>query len=263
VKVSRATLRGGRLRGQAVFLSASVPSPARAQEFRRVEEAHLEIGEAVISLSRAVFAEGGTLVFGGHPSISPLVAMVAGEYLAPLRAEADGQRERPPVPIEIYQSRAFEGFLPDETLMMFRLGYANLHWIEAVDGERFDPEAPRDKPPCPKSTEEMRRRMIGETQPAAMVAIGGMEGIFDEQRIFREIREGAPVYTLASTGGAAALLAERRTPGVRAIDREILELLERRGEMVSRRGDQPAVPYALIVQALVHELIKEGSDGGR
>ncbi len=246
---------GGRLRGRRVFLSASVPSPERPQ-FYGGEDAHRQIEDAVISLSRAVFAAGGTLVFGGHPAISPLVAMVAGEYLAPFRAEAgERQQERPPVPIEIYQSRAFEGFLPDETLMMFRLGYANLHWIAAVDGERYDPKAPRDQPPCPKSMEEMRQRMIGEMQPVAMVAIGGMQGIFDELRIFKQHRQGSPIYLLASTSGAAALLAGRREPGVRAIDTEVLSSLQGHEELRSREGERPVIPYPLIVQVLVHELI--------
>jgi len=244
---------GRALQGRRLFLSASVPSPERPQ-FYDGEEAHRQIEDAVISFSRAVFAEGGTLVFGGHPAISPLVAMVAGEYLAPLRAEA-GERSRPPVPIEIYQSRAFEGFLPDETLMMFRLGYARLHWIDAVGGERFDPKAPRDQPPCPGSMEEMRRRMIGEMQPVAMVAIGGMQGIFDELRIFRDLRQGAPVYSLATTGGAAARLVESRDPGVRAIDLEVLRSLPGHEALRSREGDRPVIPYPLIVQVLVQELI--------
>jgi hypothetical protein len=254
VTASEARPGGGRLRGRRLFLSASVPSPERPQ-FYGGADAHRQIEDAVISLSRAVFAEGGTLVFGGHPAISPLVAMVAGEYLAPLGAEAAGRRERPAAPIEIYQSRAFEGFLPDETLMMFRLGYANLHWIDAVDGERFDPKAPRDQPPCPRSMEEMRRRMIGEMEPAAMVAIGGMQGIFDELRIFRELRRDASVYALATTGGAAALLIGRRDPGVRAIDLEVLGSLQGHEELRSREGHLPVVPYTLIVQVLVQELI--------
>jgi len=236
-----------RLRGRRLFLSASVPTPERPQFYRDAED-HRQIEDAVISLSRAVFVEGGTLVFGGHPAISPLVAMVAGEYLTSLQSIP---------PIEIYQSRAFEGFLPDETLMMYRLGYANLHWTEAVDGERFDPKASRDQPQCPKSLEAMRRRMIGETEPAAMVAIGGMQGIFDESRIFRELREGAPLYTLASTGGAATQMVGR-DPKVRAIDVEILDQLKGRGpaeaiEEVSGPG-RPVIPYALITQALVQEL---------
>jgi hypothetical protein len=99
------------LDGRAVFLSASVPAAERSEAYRRVPDAPLRIDEAVVSLARAVFSHNGRLVFGGHPAISPLVAMVAAEY-----------HDRPSAPprIIIYQYRAFEGFLPDATLAMFR-----------------------------------------------------------------------------------------------------------------------------------------------
>jgi len=248
-----------RLKGRAVFLSASVPAPGRSERYRRIEDAHLEIEEAVVSLARAVFAEGGTLVFGGHPAISPLVAMVAGEYLRP-RSER-GEGEEGSTPIRIYQCRAFEGFLPDQTLMMFRAGYATLHWTEAIDGERFDPKAPG--PFCPKSLWHMRERMIGETAPIAMVCIGGMEGVEREVEIFRELRGGSPVYVFGGTGGAAAVLAEGEEKAtLRVIDREILERLAplrrlRDRELGSDRGEPERlpVPYPLIAQMLVEELI--------
>lgn len=250
-----------RLSERTVFLSASVPSPERAERYRRIEDAHLEIEEAVVSLARAVFAEGGTLVFGGHPAISPLVAMVAGEYIRPRFVEGVG--EEVSTPIHIYQSRAFEGYLPDETLMMFRAGYATLHWTEAMDGERFDPEAPRDQPFCPKSLRHMREQMIEETAPIAMVCIGGMEGVEREAEIFRELRQGAPIYVFGGTGGAAALLAEEREDGLlRIIDREVLERLaplrrSRELEAGPAHGEpeRPPVPYPLIAQMLVGELI--------
>jgi SLOG-like protein len=252
--------RRGRLEGRCVFLSASVPAPERAEQYRRVEDAHLEIEEAVVSLARAVFTEGGTLVFGGHPAISPLVAMVAGEYIRPRSVEVGEGEVRPP--IRIYQSRAFEGVLPDETLAMFRAGYATLHWTEAVAGERFDPKAPRDRPPCPRSLRHMRERMIGETEPVAMVCIGGMEGVEEEAEIFRELRPGAPVYVFGETGGAAALLAARRGDGApRVIDREVLERLEhhrardRGASRAAAEPGKPPVPYPLIAQMLVEELI--------
>src|SRR5690348_16641625 len=106
---------GSRLRGKTILLSASVPAPERAKEYQRVEDAHFQIEQAVISLARAVFSESGQLVFGGHPAISPLVAMVAGEYREPRYAES--HQEKPIAPIRIFQSRAFEGFLPDDTLL--------------------------------------------------------------------------------------------------------------------------------------------------
>jgi hypothetical protein len=250
-----------RLKGRRIFLSASVPKPESAKRYHRVEDAHLEIEEAVVSLARAVFTEGGVLVFGGHPAISPLVAMVAGEYIRPRFVE--GQGEEVQTPIQIYQSRAFEGHLPDETLMMFRAGYATLHWTEAVDGERFDPDAPRDRPRCPGSLHHMRERMIGETAPEAMVCIGGMEGVEQEVEIFRELRRGEPIYVFGETGGASALLARRE--GLRVIDREVLgrlEPLRRAQEQLDRETlrapgepERPPVPYPLIAQMLVEELI--------
>lgn len=262
--------KGSRLSGGKIFLSASVPSPASAQRYRRVENAHLEIQEAVISLSRAVFVESGTLVFGGHPAISPLVAMIAGEYLAPRFVE--GRSADSQTPIQIYQSRAFEGFLPDETRMMFRAGYATLHWTEAVGGERFDPAMPRDRPRCPRSLLLMRQRMIGEMSPVAMVCVGGMEGVEEEVEMFQELRRRAPIYVFGETGGAAALLAGRADEGaLRIIDREVLARVEplrrlhaRRQAGTSRERDEaerPPVPYPLVAQVLVEELIQRYATG--
>ena len=69
-------MSGGLLRGRSVFLSASIPV---RPGFRRVSGAAVEIEEAVVSFARAVLKEEGTVVFGAHPSISPLVASVASE----------------------------------------------------------------------------------------------------------------------------------------------------------------------------------------
>jgi hypothetical protein len=263
-----------RLHGRTVFLSASVPSHAAAARYRRSPHLHLQIQEAVVSLARAVFAAGGRLVFGGHPAISPLVAMVAGEYIRPRLV--DGHPDPAEVPIIIYQSRAFEGSLPEDTLMMFRASYAALVWTEAVGGERLDPRGPR--PFCPLSLRHMRERMLRETNPAAMVCIGGMEGVEEELAVFRELRDRAPIYLFGETGGAAALLGDQvqardprwvhelryTPPTLRVIDREVLAALEQRRHEAGLRpaapfatADEPAVPavpFPLIAQLLVEEL---------
>jgi hypothetical protein len=103
---------GTRLRGKAIFLSASVPSPKRNEQYQRIEDAHFEIEQAVISLARAVFSESGQLVFGGHPAISLLVAMVAGEYREPRYAETG--EEKPPR--FVYSSRAHSRGISPATL---------------------------------------------------------------------------------------------------------------------------------------------------
>lgn len=250
-----------RLRGRSVFLSASVPAPHRAEKYHRVPEAHLEIPEAITSVARAVFAAGGTLVFGGHPAISPLIAMVAGEYLSPPMVKRE---EATPAPIRIYQSRAFEDCLPDETLMMFRIGYADLVWTDAVGDERYDPEVEYTVPPCPRSLALMRQAMINKTRPIGMVCIGGMEGVEDEADLFAKQCPRAPIFVFAKTGGAAARLANHQdSPDLRVLDHEVLARLEtlrsKLNDLENRSSStnetaKTMVPYPLIAQIMVQEL---------
>jgi len=262
-------LIGDRLRGKTVFLSASVPVPERAEQYNRIEGAHFEIEQAVISLARAVFAEHGVLVFGGHPAISPLVAMVAGEYREPTFAES--HQEKPAAPIRIFQSRAFDGFLPDDTLLMYRLGYATITWVDAVGGEKFDPGFKYREAPCPNSLQAMREAMIQWTSPEAMVCIGGMEGVEREFEVFSRFRSGAPVYALERTGGAALILARHRRNEIRVIDSEIINKLHNlrmKSPAVSPAGSskedqQPTVPYPLIMQTIVDEIAENNRPGAR
>jgi hypothetical protein len=259
---------GGRLKGMTIFLSASVPTVRRAEQYRRIEDAHFEIEQAVISLARAVFSESGQLVFGGHPAISPLVAMIAGEYREPRYAE--GSEEKPSAPIRIFQSRAFEGFLPSDTLLMYQLGYATITWIDAAKNEKFDPNIDYKEPPCPESLRIMREAMIGGTRPEAMVCIGGMEGVEREAEIFREFRAESPIYVLERTGGASLLMAHRRTD-VRVIDTEIIgrvdrmkrELTAHPPQVISPQNDElPVVPYPLVMQTIVDEVSQRVGHAG-
>jgi hypothetical protein len=66
------------LEGRAVFISASFPSGDRGERFQPYDPA--EIADAVTAVARAVFTVGGKLVFGGHPTITPLILFVAEEH---------------------------------------------------------------------------------------------------------------------------------------------------------------------------------------
>src|SRR4051812_11165727 len=105
-----------KLHGRYVFLSASVPG--KSQEFAQFVDSATAVDEAVLGLSRGIFAAGGRLVFGAHPSISPLVAKVGGEY----SDRTDLFEGQPPV--LIFQSKAFQQHIPDDTLRLERLGWA-------------------------------------------------------------------------------------------------------------------------------------------
>ena len=209
--------RPGRLQNVVVFLSGSVPN---REGFKKVAEAPFLIEQAVVSLARAVFSEGGRIVFGAHPSISPLVASVASEYrLAGLPDETR--------PVIIYQSHAFDDVLPNETWDMFRFGFAELVWTEALRGEKYRKGDPASRS-CPHSLTHMRQRMIHETKPRFMVVVGGMEGVFEEVELFSEFwmknmellrahpKPPPLIYISPSTGGAAArVLGESRLEVIR------------------------------------------------
>jgi hypothetical protein len=237
------------MKGRTIFLSASVPSEKRAEKYWRVEDAPLQIDDAVTALCRALFSRGGQLVFGGHPAISPLVAMVAGEYAGEKEDAGPATRESL---VRIYQSRAFEGSLPDETLLMYRLGYAELQWVDKVGDERFQPEDPSSVLLVANSLRVMREKMIEESKPQAMVCIGGMEGVEEEFAIFRQKIPSAPVYALETTGGASAILAAQPASGLRVIDREVLAKTPR--TQAWEPGVRRTIPYPMIMQMLVQEI---------
>jgi hypothetical protein len=251
-----------RLRGQAVFLSASVPDPARDAQFSQIADAAFHVEQAVISLARAVFSEGGRLVFGGHPSISPLVAIVAGEYRAPNLAE--GSEERAPPQVVIYQSEAFRESIPHDTHLLIRLGLAEERWIEAIDGERFIPGEGPGHAQCPRSLDAMRARMIKETDPVAMVCIGGMEGLLIEAEMFGSQEEHRPVFTLARTGGAASIVADWEDQTI-PIDLEVMkELFGQEDFKTETRQDViDVLPYPLIMQTIIDRIALPAEGAGR
>ena len=205
-----------RLMNRTVFLSGSVPEPGRG--FLRVPGAPFVIEQAVVALARAVFAESGRIVFGAHPSISPLVAAVAAEYFPPSAPSSDPGRLAAP-PVTIYQSRVFEQVLPNETWDMFRFGFADLVWTEVMGGECHMKSEPASR--CPLSLTEMRARMIAEQKPCSMIIIGGMDGVAEELALFREHSETSLVYAARETGGAAASISNQgRTTRIRILEEE-------------------------------------------
>jgi hypothetical protein len=262
-------------------LSASVPTRS---PFARKPDAPFLVEQAVVSLVRAIFAEGGRLVFGGHPSISPLVSSIAGEYF-PVRPGAGDTSPEPlqtksdTTPILIFQSRAYDGFLPDKTWEMQRYGFARLILVDAVDDERFNPEL-RGQRQCERSLAKMRASMLELTVPTAMVAVGGMEGVFDEAQLFGQQSRPEPfvVFTVSATGGAAELLAKNQIPDrpewtllrhgrktavyrpvqIRAADDEWMHTFSRKAENVHTQDPRArsVPPYPVIMQWLVQEIAK-------
>ena len=285
-----------RLHGRSIFLSASVPTPERADEYERIEEAPIRIEEAVLSIARAVFVEGGTLVFGAHPSISPLVAQVVDDYYVPApgeridkRGEMETRWKNPSV--IIYQSEVWKRYWAEITEQLSRRPLVELRWVEADPNEHIDLKV-KDRSQAPYSMKDMRMTMIRDTSPIAMIAIGGMKGVLEEAEIFKKYFPDRPVFTLATTGGAAAVLAHntQHWEGVTVIDLEAESLVrafweqqknqdfETSLEKGGKHGDlqrgkhgefqrEPTrkfyIPYAFVAQQLIARLVDDSDNSPR
>lgn len=157
----------------SVFLSASVPLPGRDERFLRSGDV-IAIREAIKGLVEVVTANG-TIVFGGHPAITPMIAVL-------MRSYGEHTKKR----VVLYQSEYFSKRLPPE----------NDEFVEL----RLVPARPKSRK---RSLEQMRKRMIEDTDFDAAVFIGGMNGVLDEYHLFKKQHPNAQLWPIASTGAAA------------------------------------------------------------
>jgi hypothetical protein len=195
-----------------VFLAASFPSGERAEEVQPFDP--LAIADAVSALARAVFVAEGRLVFGGHPTVSPLVLQIAGEL---------DHKEV----VDIYQSGWFGDRIPSETMRLVELGFGTIHWTDRRDT-------------LDASLSDMRKHMFEESHPIGGVFIGGMSGLFEEFELFKQYLPGVLCVPLARPGGAALRLASDSrnveselqqqvfSAAYPAVCRAVLELMARR-----------------------------------
>ena len=171
---------------KSIFLSVSVPTYGR--EF--FDSCHpYQIQIAVRSLLLLALGRQ-RLVFGGHPSITPMV-YAAGKSFGLNSIEC----------ATIYQSAYFEDKFPLENQV-----FAD---IRVVSKE----ETLKD------SILSMRRRMLEDNEFEVGIFIGGMKGIIDEYEIFREKAPEAKVIVVRAGGGAAATLpATQSDPVIQALE---------------------------------------------
>lgn len=174
-----------------IFLSASVPIP-RAGEERYFQSADVvAIRDAVKALSLFI-APRGTIVFGGHPAITPLIANLA------VKRFGEGNQ-----PIKLYMSKFFEGSYPPESASI-----KNVVLTERADDLN-------------QSLDVMRGRMLTDTPFTAAVFIGGMKGVIDEYDTLRKVQPNVPCFPIASTGGAALEIYKKHGPNMPELEREL------------------------------------------
>lgn len=165
-----------------VFLSASIPLPDR--DLKYIETADtIAIRDAVIALTTVVLPHH-RIIWGGHPSITPLI------YYVMEKMEMNIQEH-----VKLYQSKLFEKSYPKDNNR-----FDNVILTDIIDNDRD------------KSLQHMRERMLSESEFAAGIFIGGMEGVRDEYLMFKEYHPEAILIPIASTGAATALLYDSIFP---------------------------------------------------
>ena len=163
-----------------IFLSASIPLQERDPQY--IETADIiAIRDAVIALTTVVLPHH-RLIWGGHPSITPLI------YYVMERLNLNIQEH-----ITLYQSRFFEKYFPEDNNK-----FKNIVFTDVVDNDRE------------KSLLYMRHKMLDESEFSAGIFIGGMEGVEEEYDMFIEKHPKALALPIASTGAAAKKIYDER-----------------------------------------------------
>lgn len=161
------------------FLSASVPLPERDKRFMESADV-VAIREAIKGLVSVVIPKG-RIVYGGHPAITPLMALLLRDMGKKLRRR-----------VVLYQSSFFK-----ERFVSENEEFLDLRLIPAVGNSQSD------------SLTEMRRRMLTDTNFNVGIFVGGMEGVLEEFKQFRKIHPNAAIWPIASTGAAAKEIFEK------------------------------------------------------
>lgn len=199
----------------SIVLSASVPEvrdpaafePADRQRVAEINRDYAQdarperIRAAVAALTRVALNRGVRLVFGAHPTISPMMLQAARD----MKADEES--------ILVFQSDAYRPILPQSTLSLANWSRGRLILIQALPEAPFvptpGPQALRRLDPFPNSLRFMRELMISVPGVLGAVFIGGMNGVEDEADLFAQRHPSLPRYALGSTGSAAARLLQR------------------------------------------------------
>ena len=165
-----------------IFLSAGVPTADRNPVYYETADI-IAIRDSVIALASTVLATNDYhLIWGGQPAITPLIALVLERFNLKMSDR-----------VTLYQSYEFDRFFPKDNDNVGRIIYTEKRESRAA------------------SLQLMRTHMIGDHDYAAAVFIGGMEGILEEYKIFKEFHPLVPCLPIASTGAAARILYDEHS----------------------------------------------------
>jgi hypothetical protein len=162
----------------SIFLSASIPYADRDRKYYETADI-VAIRDAVRALATVVVPTCH-LIWGGHPSITPLIRFVCDRMNVNLKDH-----------VSVYQSLYFEDKFPEDNF--------------AFENIILSPRGNDMK----ESLAIMRKSLMKDNSFVAGIFIGGMEGIEDEFQQFKEAHPEALTLPIASTGAAARILFDR------------------------------------------------------
>lgn len=164
-----------------IFLSSSIPFQERDRKYYDTADI-VAIRDAVRALATVVIPKAH-LIWGGHPAITPLIRFVMERLNANLKEH-----------ITLYQSNFFKDQFPEDNFH-----FENIQLTDAL----VDKDS---------SLKKMRYEMITKNEYKIGIFIGGMEGVEDEYKLFKEAHPTALVIPVASTGAASKIIYDSIEP---------------------------------------------------
>jgi hypothetical protein len=191
-----------------VFLSASVP-----QNIVGMNKAQ-GLLDLMVALVGGILSSSGTLVFGGHPSVTPLIHKVA--CLVGI--------EKPQ--IRLFQLNRFRDVIPPE--VNDAAIFQKVTWIG---------DSENDKSKLAAELEQMRVAMVRESQAGIFIGgkteqfVGNKPGIRDEYEKFLEYSAASPVYLIGMLEGETLNIINDSNEQVRrnrrnSLQEEEIEMLQ-------------------------------------
>lgn len=159
-----------------VFLSASVPQ--NLVESNKAQGMY----DLLVALAGGILSNSGVLVFGGHPSVTPIIHKVV------LLTGAEYEQ------IHLFQLERFRKFVPQQIQDVFR----NISWTQPVED---------DEEPLVKELGEMRDAMVRDARAGIFIGgktegfAGKKPGIRDEYERFLDRHSKGPVYLVGMLEG--------------------------------------------------------------
>jgi len=220
------------LAGKRIFLSAASPdNPAAA--------AHT-LAPFVITFVQAMVDLGATIVFGGHPSVTPLIH----KAIVDIAAQDAGA-------VELFQALAWFRNSDAPSELKDRRVFRKVSWHPEPSSETVKDEYTRED--IAAHLTAMRDAMITSDLDAAVFVggrmtkgVGPSPGIVDEYKRFRRNCPDRPPFVLGLAHGAAAHLLENHEPPQSALDLRLTHEL--------RETSDPDLATALIIAELLDPL---------